>query len=104
MSASRRWIVRVAFLLTSGSGLWQMKRSTARLPCELWIHCQEALDKNIPVIEEGKDRKNACDQITRRIICLQLTPNPEEVDHAAGIYAWMLQDELQAFLLDPLTH
>ena len=36
------------------------------------LKVQELNYENIPVIEEGKDRKKACDQITRRIICLRM--------------------------------
>ena len=69
---------------------------------------QEMNYENIPVIEEGRDRLKACEQLKRRVVCCRmgkarLVLNDTEVDPARVVSPLIPQDELVPFLSHPLA-
>ena len=64
---------------------------------------QEMNYENIPVIEEGRDRLKACEQLKRRVVCCRMGKarfvlNDTEVDPARVVSPLIPQDELVPFL------
>jgi len=69
---------------------------------------QEMNYENIPVIEEGRDRLKACEQLKRRVVCCRMGKarfvlNDTEVDPARVVSPLIPQDELVPFLSHPLA-
>ena len=69
---------------------------------------QELNYESIPVIEDGRDSVQGCDQLKRRVICLRMgkatfVPDAAAVDHSQSIFKLIPQDELVPFLTHPLT-